>query len=283
MAEGCFASPSVIVKKVLLALFLFIFPWGVDATEAIPPELKDVGITERLGESINLEVPFRDENSRDVLLKDYFKADEKLPTVLLLVYFECPNLCTFVLNEFLALLNQVAFEPGKHFQVLVVSIDPSEGPALARQKKEAYLTEYKKHGPGDKDWHFLTGTEESIKRISSDVGFSYRYDEEQKQFAHAAAFFVLTPAGKISRYIYGINYKPLDFRLAITEAGEGKIGTLMDRLLLFCYHYDPKGNRYALLATRLMKLGGVVTIVFIAGLVYGLSRRKQGSLRGRNA
>lgn len=246
---------------------------AANATEQVPIELEGVGISEKLGNQLTLETPFVDENGKNVVLKNYFNG--KLPVVLLLVYYECPHLCTFVLNEFLNTLNQSDYEPGKHFQVVTVSIDEREGSELAKQKKESYLATYKKRGPGDDSWHFLTGTKESIDKIASEVGFGFKYDKRQDDFAHAASLFILTPEGKIARYLYGINYPPRDLKLALLEAAEGKIGSIMDKLLMFCYHYDPQGKKYALLATKIMRAGGLVTVVALVVFLYALSRRKK--------
>ena len=241
------------------------------AEESIPIELQGVGIEEHLGNTIDLNLTFQDEAGSTVPLKNFFEGSK--PVILTLVYYQCPNLCNLLLNGFLEGLKNMPWTVGEKFRVVTISIDTREKPELAKVKKQAYLAQYGRSGV-ESSWSFLTGEEKNIQTLAQQVGFSFRWDDEQKQFAHMAAIFVLTPSGKISRYLYGISYDPMNLKLALLEASEGKIGNIVDKVLLFCYHYDPQGRKYALFATKLMKLAGAVTVIAIVVLVALLSRRK---------
>lgn len=254
---------------ILLALFL-VNP--LQAAEEIPIELKGVGITEHLGAHISLDLEFTNENGKTVPLSKYFEGD--LPVILTLVYYECPQLCTFVLNGLVSSLKKMKWTVGEKFKIVTISIDPTETSELAIQKKKVYLEKYGRKN-AEVNWHFVTGSEENIKQLANEIGFGYRYDDDQKQFAHSAAIYVLTPDGKISRYLYGITYKPRDVKLALLEASKGKIGNVVDRLLMFCYHYDPQGRKYALFATNVMKGAGGITVLGIGLMVFQLGRRKK--------
>lgn len=256
---------------VFIGLISLIGPIA-NAAEEIPPELKGVGITEHLGDQLDLNLEFTNEQGKRVLLKNYFKGD--LPVILNLVYYECPMLCTFVLNGMTSGISNLKWSVGDKFRVITLSIDPTETPDLALQKKKAYLGKYGRANT-ESQWHFLVGSDENIRKLANEVGFGYRYDPEQKEYAHSAATFVLTPDGKISRYLYGVQYEPRDIKLALLEASKGKIGNVVDRLLMFCYHYDPKGKKYALFATNLMKGAGGITVLGIGLMIAGLSWRKR--------
>ena len=237
------------------------------AAEAVPIELAGVGVTEHLGESVSLDLPFKDETGSPVTLRRYFEGER--PVLLLLVYYECPNLCHFLLNGFSDSLKEFGWKAGENFKVVAISIDPGETPETALKKRETL-------GAGE-GWHFLTGQEPNIRTLAEELGFHYRYDAIQKQYAHSAVIHALTPQGKISRYLYGINFQPRDLKLALLEAGEGRIGTAMDQLLLFCYHYDPVGKKYALFATRLMQGAGALTVIGLSVLVVFRKRKKSCS------
>ncbi len=253
-------------KIVLFVLFFFILNvkfFLLQAAEPIPPELSGIGVDEKLGNVLDLQNTFQDEKGNEVKLQNFF--DGKHPVILTLVYYGCPNLCGFLLNGFVAALRTLSWSPGKEFNILTVSIDPSEKAELASKKKEAFLNVYQRSG-AEENWHFLTGKEENIHKLASQVGFKYRYDTEEKQFAHPAVLFLISPEGKVTRYLYGIQFPTRDLRLALTEASQGKIGSVVDKFLLFCYHYDPKGKKYALMAINLMKVAGIITV-----LVLGIS------------
>ena len=200
------------------------------------------------------------------------------------IYFECPNLCSFVLNALVDVLKEMPSEgkswlPGQNFDVVTVSIDPKEGPELASKKKQAYLRSLGELGSNPmlgKGWHFLTGEENQIKKLASEVGFGYTWDEKEKQYAHSAGLFVLTPEGQLSRILYGISYKPRDLRLAVVEAAQGKIGTVVDRFLLFCYRYDPNSRSYSVYLFNVMRVAAAVTVLvmFLAFGVVWLKQRR---------
>lgn len=245
-----------------------------------PELLKDVGIDQKLNSHIPLDLAFRDEKGASVRLSQYFSQGR--PVILSLVYYNCPMLCTQVLNGLLRSLKQQSLDAGRDFEVLTISIDPTEKPVLASAKHDLYTGIYARPG-GAEGWHFLTGEEEQIKELANAVGFRYAYDAESKQFAHASAIFVLTPEGKISRYFYGIQYPERDLRLGLVEASQGKIGSPIDQVLLFCYHYDPATGKYGLLITRVIKAAGLATILAIGTLIFVLGRREHYALPARKA
>lgn len=246
---------------IILFFSIFVIGSNASAAESIPYELQGIGIEEKLGTHIPLDLVFKDEQGKEVKLQEYFKPNK--PVIITMVYYGCPNLCGFLLNGFTDSLKEFAWSPGKEFEVLTVSIDPTEGPELAQGKKDSVLAAYGRAGV-EKGWHFLTGSEEASKKLSQALGFNYRYDEDQQEYAHSAAIFVITPDGKISRYLYGIQFAVRDLKLSLMEATQGKIGNVVDKLLLFCFHYDPKGRKYALMATNIMKIGGAVMVLFMA-------------------
>ena len=241
---------------------------GVPAL-ARPKGLEGVGIDQRLDEQVPLELAFRDEAGRSVRLGDYFG---KRPVVLALVYYNCPMLCTQVLNGLVSALSVVSFDAGKQFDVVAVSFDPREKPADAAAKKAAYVSRYKRPG-AQAGWHFLTGDQASIAALAKAVGFRYRYDADLDQFAHASAVYVLTPGGRVSRYFFGIEYAPKDLRLGLIEAADGRIGTPIDQILLYCFHYDPKSGKYGATIVNIVRLAGGATVLALALSIVLLSRR----------
>ena len=229
----------------------------------LPKALQNVGIDQRLNEQVPLDAIFKDESDRDVTLAQFFKGK---PVVLSLVYYTCPMLCTQVLNGQLGAFRQISFNIGEQYEVVSVSFNSRETSQLAASKKETYLKGYNRVG-ADAGWHFLTGDETNIKKLTEAVGFRYAWDEQTKQFAHASGIMVLTPQGKIARYFYGIDYPPRDLRLALVEASENKIGTPVDALILYCYHYDPATGKYGAVVMNIMRVAGVITLVLIVGLL----------------
>ena len=244
-----------------------------------PELLKQVGIDQKLNQTIPLNLAFRDENGNTVELGQYFG---KKPMVLTLVYYNCPMLCTQVLNGVESGLKELPTDIGKQFDVVTVSIDPTESHVLAKVKKEMYVGMYGRPGAAE-GWHFLTGDEAQIKQLADALGFRYAYDPDTKQFAHASAIMLLTPEGKISRYFYGIQYPSRDLRLGLVEASEGKIGTPVDQVLLFCYHYDPKTGKYGLLISRVIQAGGVLTVLILGIAMVILFRGEHYALPQRKA
>jgi protein SCO1 len=232
--------------------------------------LKKVTIEQKLGGQIPLDAVFRDELGREVKLGEYFKDGK--PVVLTLVYYECPMLCNQTLNGLVGALEAVSFTPGREFRVVTVSFDPRETPDLAFKKKETYIKRYRREG-ADEGWHFLTGDKEQIDRLAQSVGFNYVWDEQSKQFAHASAIMVATPEGKLSHYFYGIEYSPKDLRLSLVEASSGKIGSPVDELILYCYHYDPTTGKYGPVIMNIMRLAGVATVAGLVALLLVLRRR----------
>ena len=242
-----------------------------------PGLLSKIHIDQHLDTQVPLDLPFTDEHGKQVRLGDYFG---KRPVILALVYYECPMLCTQVLNGLVTALGVMNFEPGREFEVVAVSFNPREGPGLASQKKAAYLERYgRPHTAGG--WHFLTGPETSIKALTEAVGFRYEYDDAIKQYAHGAAIEVLTPKGHISKYFYGIEYSARDLRLGLIEASDERIGTPIDDILLFCYHYDPTTGKYGAAVLRLVRLGGIATVlVFLSFLTISLRRERAARAAG---
>lgn len=251
---------------------------GLGTTEnGLPTALREVKIEQRLNEQLPLELQFKDETGRSVQLSEYFNKSK--PVILSLVFYKCPMLCNQILSGLMAGLRSQTFDAGKEFDVLTVSFDPRETPELAAETKRSYLERYNRPG-AEKGWHFLTGDAESIRRLTEAVGFHYNYDEQTNQFAHASGIMLLTPEGKLSRYFYGIEYNARDLRLGLVEASNNKIGSMVDQLLLYCYHYDPATGRYGPVVMNIMRLGGVVTVIGIGALLLILRRRNNGKNSG---
>jgi protein SCO1 len=242
-------------------------------TEPLPKELEGVGITELPGARIPLDLEFLDEAGTRVRLGDYFAKGR--PVILTLNYYRCPMLCGLMLNGLLDGLRDLAWQPGEQFEIVTVSIDPSETPTLARLKKESFMEALGRPGVAA-GWHFLVGQPESITPLAEAVGFKYRYDEERKQYVHAAGLFVATPDGRVARYLYGVMYDGRTLRLALSEAAEGTIGTSVDRILLYCFHYDANQGRYVVAATNVMRLGGAATVLILGVWLVAWWRRSAG-------
>jgi len=244
-----------------------------------PPAItKGVGLDQKLNASIPLDAMFDDEANQLVPLRTYF--GEK-PVVLALVYYQCPNLCSLTLTEMVQGFRKVAFEPGRDYNAILVSIDPSETPEIAAKAKAAYGREFGR-ATFNSGWHFLTGNRDSISRVASAVGFRYRWDDPTKQFVHAAGIMVATPEGKLSRYFYGVRYAPADLRMALVEASQEKIGSPVDAFLLFCFHYDATQGKYTLAIFNILKLAAGITVLGLAGLIYLLLRREKREIRPAN-
>jgi protein SCO1 len=224
-----------------------------------PPQLEGVGIDEHLGRPIDLSLTFIAENGYPVALSEYFHQGR--PVILNLVYYNCPMLCTLVLNGQTEALRAIPWTPGKEYEVVTVSIDPRESFDVSRKKKAIYMGSFDRPAPG---WHFLVDHEGNAKKLAEMAGFHYRYDPRIEQYAHPAAIMVLTPEGRMARYLYGVRYSPRDLRFALAEASEGRSTMAIEKILLFCYHYDPKSGAYVLFATNVMRAGGLLTVALIA-------------------
>lgn len=259
----------------LLCLLAFAdAPAGAQNTPA--DVIRQVGFDQKLDAQVPLELGFRDATGQPVALQNYFG---KKPVVLALVYYDCPMLCTMVLNGLVRSLRAVKLDAGDQFQVVVVSFDPGETPALAAAKKDAYVHQYGRAGAAE-GWHFLTGEQVSIRRLTQAVGFRYTYDARSRQFAHASGIVVLTPSGKVSRYFYGIEYAARDLRLGLVEASANKIGTTIDQVLLFCYHYDPLTGKYGFVIMNFIRLAGLATVLALGGFIFLMLRRERRGLLG---
>jgi protein SCO1/2 len=228
-------------------------------------ELQDIDVDEHLGESIPLDLSFTNEKGEKKALQSFFDNDK--PKILVLAYYNCPMLCTLVLNGLSETIRAMQLKPAEDYEILTISIDPSETPQLAEAKKKAQIGEIDKRGL-DIGWHFFVGRDSSIRALADAIGFKYFYVEEREEYAHPAVLVVLTPDGMISRYLYGIEYPEFNLRLALLEASEGKIGSTLDKLILYCFHFDPGANGYVMFAANVMKLGGVATLI-ILGLFLG--------------
>jgi protein SCO1/2 len=234
-----------------------------------PPQLKDVTFKQKLNDMLPLDTMFKDERGRPVALRQYFG---QRPVVFAFVYYSCPMLCTQVMNGISSALKVMPFEAGKDFDVVLVSFDPRDTPAVAAEKKRAHLQYWSTENTAGA-WHFLTGDEAAIRRVTSAAGFNYRWDEASQQFAHVSGVLVVTPDGRLSRYFYGIEYSPKDLRLALVESGQGHVGSAIDELLLYCYHYDPESGRYGVIVMNLIRLGGVLTMLAMGSFILLMRRR----------
>jgi protein SCO1/2 len=238
----------------------------------LPAPLRQVGIDQKLNSQVPLDLVFTDEYGQAVRLGQYFG---KKPVILSLVYYDCPMLCTQVLNGLTGSLKALKFDVGRDFEVVTVSFDPREKPELARQKKEGYMVRYGREG-ASAGWHFLTGDEASITALADAVGFHFVWDEETKQFAHASGIMILTPEGKLSRYFYGIEYAPRDMQLGLVEASNNKIGSPVDQILLYCFHYDPQTGKYGFVIMNALRVTGFATFFGLALLIFLMKRREAG-------
>ncbi len=255
-------------------------PQSGTVSSGLPKALQEVGIDQKLNHQLPLDLFFRNENGEPVKLGNYFG---KKPVVLSLVYYECPMLCNQVLNGMVSSFKVLSFKAGDEFDVVTVSFDPRETSALASAKKKTYvgyLPEAKRPA-ATSGWHFLTGDSENIKQLTEAVGFNYQFDEATNQFAHASAIMIATPEGKLARYFYGIEYAPKDLRLGLVEASQNKIGSPVDRLLLYCYHYDPATGKYGAVVMNMIRLGGIATLFGMVALFFAMRRRNARQVRLR--
>jgi protein SCO1/2 len=238
----------------------------------LPTALRDVGIDQKLDQQLPLDLIFRDESGQEVKLGHYFG---QRPVVLAFVYYDCPMLCTQVLNGMVTSFRVLPFQVGKEFDVVTVSFDPRETSTLATTKKKVYIDYLpeKMRPAAMNGWHFLTGDQANIAKLTEAAGFRYHYDEATKQFAHASGIMVATPQGKLSRYFYGVEYAPRDLRLGLIESSANKIGSPVDQLLLYCYHYDPATGKYGAAVMKVMRIAGVLTVLAIVAMLFVLKGR----------
>lgn len=247
-------------------------PYGAPAGSSPTADLiRAIGIDQHLGAQLPLDAAFRDEKGREVKLGDFFGSQ---PVVVMLVYYRCPMLCTQVLTGFLKSSQAVPLEIGRDYQVVTVSFDPRETSELAAEKKSNYVRAYRREGAA-RGWHFLTGDRESIGRLTEAVGFRYQFDPKSGQFAHASGIALATPQGRLSRYFYGIEYEPDDLRLGLVESSSGRIGSVVDQVLLLCYHYDPLTGKYGLVIADALHIAGVLTVLLLGGFLVVMYRRER--------
>ena len=278
MATKSFRTSAIAMSIVLMSAVVSaqgnapgVRPDPALPSQQTPPALSAVSFEQRLNEQLPLDLEFKDESGRSVKLGEYFG---RKPVVLTFVYYECPMLCTQVLNGLESSLRVINESIGQEFDVVTVSFDPKETPVLAAGKKKAYLERYKRPS-AEKGWHFLTGDQASIAALTQAAGFNYSWDEASHQFAHASGIVVTTPTGKVSRYFFGIDYSPRDVKFALIESSNERIGTLAERLLLYCYHYDPAKGNYGFMAMRAVRVGGAVTLAALVGFVFVSIRRER--------
>lgn len=242
-------------------------PSQAGVSSGLPPVLKTVGIDQNLNGQLPFDAEFKDENGNAVKLGNYFGKGR--PVILALVYYECPMLCNEVLNGLTGSLKGMSFDAGKDFDVIAISFDARENdkPELAKNKKASYLARYEREN-AENGWHFLTGTQSEIDKVTKAVGFNYQFDEATNQFAHAGGITLITPDGKISKYFYGIDYAPKDLKLGLMEASEGKIGNPAEKLYLYCFHYDPATGKYGLAILKVLRLMAIATILGLGGMIF---------------
>jgi protein SCO1/2 len=239
-------------------------------TTTMPGPLREVGYDQRIGEQVPLDLAFRDESGRNVRLGDYF---DKKPVILVLAYYHCPMLCDMVLQGVVTTLKPLTFDAGKEFDVVVASIDPDETPEMAAEQERDIVARYGRAG-GAEGFHFLTGPQASIDALTRAVGFRYVYEKERDEYAHPAGLVILTPGGRVSRYLFGIDYPPRDVRLGLIESTQDKLGTAVDSLLLYCYHYNPAIGRYSSAVFNILRLAAGATLIGLVTLVVMLRRRE---------
>ena len=265
-------SPSLLVSAALVLASV-----TMQAQYARPKVTAGVGIDQKLQAPVPLDLTFRDEANQLVPLRSYF-GDK--PIVLELVYFKCTSMCPMSIGESVRSLKRVSLQPGKDYDVVVVSFDPADAPAEAVRQKASYAKEFGRPS-FNSGWHFLTGTQDSISRLAAAVGFKYRWDAASNQFIHAGGIMVATPEGKLSRYFYGIQYAPQDLRMALVDAAQHKIGSPVDYVLLFCFHYDPSQGKYTLAIVNVLKLAAGVTLVALSFLLFFLMRKDKNKKQSR--
>lgn len=256
------------IRVAWLVLLVSFTAFGQVQTGWRPALLKSVGIDQKMGAQIPLNLPFSDESGREVTLRQYSGK----PVILALVYYQCPSLCNMVLNGVLRSVKGLKLTAGEDFDIVAVSFDPRETSEMAQAKKESYVKGYGRPGAAQ-GWHFLTGAEKSSKALADAVGFHYAYDSVTNQYAHGSAIMLLTPEGKVAKYFYGIEYPARDVRLGLVEASNRHIGSPIDQVMLYCYHYDPSNGRYGMVVMNVLRLAGFLTVSVLAVFVTIMVRR----------
>ncbi|MDX1958204.1 MAG: SCO family protein [Leptospiraceae bacterium] len=261
--------------KLALPLLLVLQTWAVFAYDpsqrevknSIPPEIEGLKVENRLGQKINLDREFLNEDGNKVSLRSLFESGK--PILLSLVYYRCPTLCNFHLTGLNNIFKGFDWNLGDKFEYVAISIDPEETPALAKAKKKAFTDDYSKSAKGRSaaGWHFLTDNSGTVKDLATELGFPYRYNEGLKQWNHPSVVYILTPTGTISRYLQGIQFSETDLKLSIMEASGGKIGGVLDKFIMYCYQFDPNRNRYAIYAMNIMRIGAVFTVFLIGSFL----------------
>jgi len=275
------------MKKVSLALILSLSvfalnseTWAYDPKNPTvtghetPADLKDIGVEEHLGSQLDLSLPFVSDHGEAVTLGKYFTGSK--PVLMAMVYYTCPSLCNHHLNALNDTMKQLKWTVGNEFEIVAVSMNHREGPEVAGPKKDSYVKAYGRPESVD-GWHFLTGSEESIQKLADQLGFKFKWIEDQEQYAHAAVAYVVTPGGKISRYLYGLGVDVGTLRLSLIEASNGKIGSVVDQLLMYCLQFDPGKNKYTLYAWNVMRLGGGLMLLVLALILVPIWMRQNGS------
>ena len=283
-----FAARHLGMDQLVPAIFLVCLLLGFSATTHAQPgidepvlrSVENVDIVEHLNQQLPLDLKFQNEIGQFVPLKDFFQ--DSRPVILNLAYFSCPMLCNLVVEGMIDAIGQIGWTMGEEFRVLTISIDPRDRPAQARARQALMVEEM-----GRKDalegWSFLTGREENIRAVADTVGFGYEWNDYRQEYAHGAALMVLTPDGRISRYLYGVQFDPKVLRLSMVEASDGKVGSTLDKIFLLCYHYDPSIAAYGPMAARIMRAGGVATLLLLGLLFLFLNRSRRRSLASLDA
>lgn len=261
---GSFSHLILVLALTAKVTAAFSYENNAEATKLLtnqkPQAVENVGVKEKLGQTINLDVELVDEKGQPVNVSSLTKKDK--PTLLTIVYYTCPSLCNLHLNGLMESLEKVSLKPGKDYEIIAISMEPKDTPAIAADKKQNYMKTFNM-SDYQEGIHFLTGPQTAVRKISEQVGFDYKWDDVGKQWSHASAAIFLSPQYKITRYLHGISFEPQNLKLAIVESSEGKVGTFADHFQLFCFNYSPKENRYALAAFNVMRLGAVFTLVIL--------------------
>ncbi|MDZ7638163.1 MAG: SCO family protein [Bryobacterales bacterium] len=262
--------PLLLSNLLVAAVLIFVSPLLRGQVNVPLAMHEGVGVDEKSGETIDLDLTFVNEGGQKVALRQYFGQGK--PVLLNLVYYRCPMLCNLVLNGQTETMRKIPWEPGADYTVLTISIDPTETAQLAREKRAVYLATYGKPAPG---WHFFSDDNGNVKKLAGQIGFNYKYDTRIEQYSHPSVITILSPEGKVSRYLYGIQFKPLDLRLGLAEAKEEKFSFSAEQLLLLCYHYDPAAGSYVMFAMNFMRGGGVLVVLLIAFMIFRLRRHEK--------